>query len=128
MQRQTAASRLARPLRSAQQGLFGGEPPTMLTKPSKSEQTPSLSVSVGQVGLTAGSFFGDFGGLGVVVGGHLEVTNVKKRRLSVRRRAVTARALEAIDSFSNVLEWLWRREVGTAYIEEVSDLVIVMHI
>lgn len=63
-------------------------------------------MSVGQVGLTAGSFFGDFGvfgGLGVVGGHFVEVTKEKKRRLSVRRRAVTARALEAIETFSNVL-------------------------
>ena len=44
-------------------------------------------MSLGQVGLTAESFFG---GLGVVGGHLLEVRKVKKRRLSVRRRAVTA--------------------------------------
>jgi len=63
-------------------------------------------VSVGQVGFTAGAFLGDFGffgGLGVVGGHFVEVTKVKKRRLSVIRRAVTARALEAIVTFCNVL-------------------------
>jgi hypothetical protein len=54
------------------------------------------------VGFTAGAFLGDFGvfgGLGVVGGHFVEVTKVKKRRLSVIRRAVTARALEAIVTF-----------------------------
>ena len=102
VQRQTAASTLARPLRSAQHGVFGGEPTRTLIKPNRSAQTPSLSVSVGQVGLTGGNFFGDFGVLGVVGGHFVEVTTLKKRRLSVRRRAVTARALGAIENSRNV--------------------------
>jgi hypothetical protein len=40
------------------------------------------------------SCFGVFGGLGVVGGHCVEVTKVKKRRLSVIRRAVTARAFD----------------------------------
>lgn len=117
VQRQTAASRLARPLRSAQQGVLGGEPTTTLTKPNKSAHTPSLSVSVGQVGLTGGSFFGGFGVFGVFGGHFVEVTKVKKRRFNAIRRAVTARALEAIKTNFEECFWdEWEGEIGPWFI------------
>ena len=60
-------------------------------------------MSLGQVGLTAESFFG---GLGVVGGHFVEVRKVKKRRLSVSRRAVTARVLGAIEFLRNVMGYM----------------------
>ena len=121
VQRQTAASRSARPPMRVQHGVFGGVPTTRWTRSlSKLAHTPNLRVSFGQVAFggcegVGGLGFGDggggqdFGGEGG--GGHafggdggggqafgvcLEVTNVKKRRLRVRRKAVLAKALEAI--------------------------------
>nr|DAD18548.1 TPA_asm: hypothetical protein HUJ06_020011 [Nelumbo nucifera] len=61
VQRQTAASRSARPSMRVQQGYFGGVPMTRCTKSfNRLAQTPSFSVSLGQLGYTGG-----FGGFGV---------------------------------------------------------------
>ncbi|GAA0167750.1 hypothetical protein LIER_22613 [Lithospermum erythrorhizon] len=57
VQRQTAASRSARPPRRVQHGVFDCEPTTTLTKPpNKSAHTPSFNASFGHVG-----FEGDVG-------------------------------------------------------------------
>ncbi|KAL6280081.1 hypothetical protein ACE6H2_016962 [Prunus campanulata] len=107
VQRHTAASRSTRPSMRLQQGNFGG-PTTRCTKPfNTSAHAPNFNVSLGHVagleGLGLGSaglaclgwclwpFFSG-GGQATLV----EVTKVKKRRLRERRRAVEARALEAI--------------------------------
>jgi hypothetical protein len=50
VQRHTAASRLARPSRREQHGVFGGLPSWTLIKPNTSAHTPSLIVSLGHVG------------------------------------------------------------------------------
>lgn len=98
VQRQTAASRLARPWSKVQQGVTGGVPTTTWTKPNKSAHTPSFRVSTGQLAFAGGGLcgcgfglFGD-GGQGTLC----EVTMVKKRRLRERRRAMLEEALEAI--------------------------------
>ena len=121
VQRQTAASRSARPPMRVQHGVFGGVPTTRWTRSlSKLAHTPNLRVSFGQVAFGGcegvgglgfgdgggGQDFGGEGGGGQAFGGEggggqafgvcLEVTNVKKRRLRVRRKAVLAKALEAI--------------------------------
>ncbi|KAF5755288.1 hypothetical protein HanXRQr2_Chr17g0801101 [Helianthus annuus] len=65
VQRQTAASRSASPLRSVQHGVFGGFPTTRWIRSlSKLAHTPNLSVSFGQVAL-GGEGVGVFGGEGV---------------------------------------------------------------
>ncbi|KAJ9706878.1 hypothetical protein PVL29_002036 [Vitis rotundifolia] len=86
VQRQTAASRSARPPMRLQQGVFAGVPTTACSKSfNKSAHTPNLRVSLGQAAL-AGGFLGWCLGFGTV----------KKRRFRARRRAVVARAFEAI--------------------------------
>lgn len=63
VQRQTAASRSARPWMRGQHGFFGGVPTTRCSKSfSKLAQTPSFRVSLGQVALAGGD--GDDGGGG----------------------------------------------------------------
>ena len=111
VQRQTAASRSASPLMRVQHGVFGGVPTTTCTRPlSKSAHTPNFSVSFGHVALVGVEGVGGFDGVGGLgVGGHggggggahpvgveVEVTKVKKSKLRVRRKAVVAKALEAI--------------------------------
>lgn len=91
VQRQTAASKSAKPWISEQQGSVGGDPTTTFTNPSKSAHTPSFSVSLGQDASLWCCF-----GAGGAHGTFVEVTNEKKRRLSERKRAAVARALEAI--------------------------------
>ncbi|KAJ0826138.1 hypothetical protein HanRHA438_Chr17g0811001 [Helianthus annuus] len=83
VQRQTAASRSASPLRSVQHGVFGGFPTTRWIRSlSKLAHTPNLSVSFGQVAL-GGEGVGVFGGEGVggdgvgVLGGEGESLVVK---------------------------------------------------
>lgn len=69
VQRQTAASRSARPWMSGQQGVFGGVPITTLSKFfNKFAQTPSLRVFSGHVPGVIGLGFGG-GCLGVFGGG-----------------------------------------------------------
>lgn len=98
VQRQTAASRSARPSMRVQQGVFGGVPTTTWTKSfNKSAQTPNLRVSLGQTAFPGGGFL--WWCLGFGAGGQwaqVELTKVKKRRFRERRRAVVARAFEAI--------------------------------
>ncbi|KAJ0433294.1 hypothetical protein HanIR_Chr17g0868671 [Helianthus annuus] len=123
VQRQTAASRSASPLRSVQHGVFGGFPTTRWIRSlSKLAHTPNLSVSFGQValggegvgvfGVLGGEGVGVFGGEGVVgvgdgehgggggggqpFGVWWEVTKVKKSKLMVRRKAVVSKDLEAM--------------------------------
>ncbi|GAV71790.1 hypothetical protein CFOL_v3_15279, partial [Cephalotus follicularis] len=118
VQRQTAASRSARPEIRVQQGVEAEDPTTMFTKPNKFAHTPSFSVSIGQVGLDGDGGGGDayaFGGGGDLDafggGGDLcafgeggggqgtlsvELTKVKNRRLRIRSRAVVEAALETI--------------------------------
>lgn len=95
VQRQTAASRSAKPLRRVQQGVLGGVPTTRCTKSfNRSAHTPSLRVSLGHLALE-GLWLGGFG----VVGGQgteFEETMVKKRRLRRRKRAIDVALLEAI--------------------------------
>ena len=100
VQRQTAASRSARPWMREQHGVLGGVPTTApISPPSKLAHTPNLRVSLGQVALAGlglgvglGLFF-DLGGLGQVP--HAE-TMAKKRRLTKRKKATDAELLEAI--------------------------------
>ena len=103
VQRQIAASRLARPWMRLQHGFFGGEPTTTLTNPSKSAHTPNFRVSLGQValglGLGVGLGFGFGFGLGLGLGvGQVPhaVTRAKKRRLSERKKVSDAELLEPI--------------------------------
>lgn len=71
VQRQTAASRSAKPWMRLQQGVFGGVPTTRCTKPlSKLAHTPSFRVSLGQVGLDVGGFGLGFVGECFGGGGH----------------------------------------------------------
>lgn len=83
-----------------QQGVLGGVPTTRWSKPLRtSPQTPSFNVSLGHVacgGGDAGEGLGwGFGAVGD--GGQLvELTRVKKRRLTVRRKAAEDETLEAI--------------------------------
>lgn len=94
VQRQTAASRSARPWMRLQQGAVGGVPTTtLINPPSKSTQTPNFRASLGQVvapvgvvGLGLGLGFG-FGFDGQVP--HA-LTKVKKRRLSKRNKVSDA--------------------------------------
>ena len=69
VQRQTAASRSARPPMRLQQGVLGGVPTTRCIKSfNKLAHTPNLRASLGQVGLVDGGFMG---GVGLVDGGFL---------------------------------------------------------
>jgi len=63
-----------------QHGSVGGDPICTFTKPNTSAHTPNFSVSME----------------------HCALTIVKKRRLRERRKAVDARALDAID-FTRIL-------------------------
>ncbi|KAL5727866.1 hypothetical protein ACHQM5_001011 [Ranunculus cassubicifolius] len=98
VQRHTAASMSARPLRRLQQGVLE-EVPITTNPPSKSAQTPSFRVSIGQarpldgvgVGLGLGA------GVGFLVGGqYVAVTKEKKRRLNATKSAADAVLLHAI--------------------------------
>ncbi|CAK9171124.1 unnamed protein product [Ilex paraguariensis] len=107
VQRQTAASRSARPPKRLQHGFFGGVPTTMLSNPrSKSAQTPNFRASLGHVPL-----FGFGFGLGLGVGQvpHA-LTKVKNRRLKARKRASDAVFLEPIPlkSKNSLLVWVER--------------------
>ena len=67
VQRQTAASRSARPSSKAQHLLETGDPITRLTSPRRSTQAPSFKVSLGQKALGEGAMV--TGGIGVGIGG-----------------------------------------------------------
>ena len=102
VQRQTAASRSARPWMREQHGVFGGVPITTPSRaPSKLAQTPNFKASLGQVavvGLGLGVGFGFGFGLGLGGLGQVphEETRAKKRMLTKRKRANEAELLEAI--------------------------------
>lgn len=91
------------PSRRLQQDVLDGLPTLrLISPPSMSAHTPSFTVSQGQVawwGFGLGLGLGL--GVGFTVGGQgtaLADSREKKRRLSMRRRAVEAKALlEAID-------------------------------
>lgn len=63
VQRQTAASKSAKPSNNAQHLLEAGDPRTTLTSPRRSAQAPSFNVSLGHLPAGAGVGFGF--GLGV---------------------------------------------------------------
>ncbi|KAL4355023.1 hypothetical protein GQ457_06G037680 [Hibiscus cannabinus] len=99
VQRQTAASRSAKPWMREQHGCTGGEPTTTLTKLSTSAHTPNLRASLGHLPRADGVGVG-FGfdlGLGLVGGQGLEaLPREKKRMLSAKKRAMEADLFEAI--------------------------------
>lgn len=87
VQRQRAASKSTRPFSKLQHWLEGGVPTTMLTKPRRSAQTPSLRVSIGQEeeeggvgtdGLGQGFGFG-FGLGGLQLGQAVEMVERRRR-------------------------------------------------
>lgn len=115
MQRQTAASRSARPWMSVQHGFFGGLPRFRLMRPlSTLAHTASLRVSMGHlpveepglggmkpglggVKLGLGGVKPGLGGLGVGPGQTPQPpTRAKKRRLKATKRAADAGALDAM--------------------------------
>lgn len=99
VQRQTAASRSARPWMRLQHGVLGGVPTTTPSNPlSKLAHTPSFRVSLGHValegvGLGVGFGFGFGFGFGEGQVSH-ELTRQKKRRLRERKRASEALVFE----------------------------------
>lgn len=99
VQRHTAASRSARPLRRAQHGVTGGVPTTRWTKSfNKSAHTPSFRVSLGQLGWGGGGHCG----LGIGQQGTLcAPAKVKTTMLRMRGRAVFAEHLEAISKHTS---------------------------
>ncbi|KAL0771044.1 hypothetical protein Bca101_036195 [Brassica carinata] len=98
VQRQAAASRSTKPLRSEQQGLTGGEPSSILRRSFRTlAQTPSLRVFLGQLPEEDGV------GVGLGLGFGMEpqpppqaVVSVKKKMLNVRKMIREAEFLEAI--------------------------------
>ncbi|KAK8481177.1 hypothetical protein V6N11_062810 [Hibiscus sabdariffa] len=101
VQRQTAASRSARPWISAQHGCTGGEPTTTLTKLSTLAHTPSLRASLGHLPRADGVGVGVGFGFGLVEGQELQaLPREKKRMLSAKKRAMEADLFEAILNFS----------------------------
>lgn len=108
VQRHTAASRSARPLRRAQHGVTGGVPTTRWTKSfNKSAHTPSFRVSLGQLGWGGGGLQLGWGGgghcgLGIGEQGTLcAPAKVKTTMLRMRRRAMFAEHLEAISKHTS---------------------------
>ncbi|KAK7346703.1 hypothetical protein VNO80_21226 [Phaseolus coccineus] len=97
VQRQTAASRSARPWMRLQHGVFGGFPSSTPIKPNTLAHTPNLRVFSGHLpyfvegGLGTGGCLGVFGG--GLHGTYVELTTVKNRMLRHKRRA----PLEAIN-------------------------------
>ncbi|GMJ15067.1 hypothetical protein HRI_005175900 [Hibiscus trionum] len=113
VQRQTAASRSARPWIREQHGCTGGEPTTTLTKLSTLAHTPSLRASLGHLpradGVGVGFGFGLGLGLGLVEGQELQaLPREKKRMLSAKKRAMEADLFEAILIFllKTLASWL----------------------
>nr|DAD18552.1 TPA_asm: hypothetical protein HUJ06_020014 [Nelumbo nucifera] len=106
VQRQTAASRLARPWMRLQHGRYGGVPTTTLTKLSTLAHTPSFKASLGQVPLAAG--VGDGVGFGFGFGfgeGQVPQADVraKNTRLRERKRASDADCLETISGTLKII-------------------------
>ncbi|CAI9771542.1 unnamed protein product [Fraxinus pennsylvanica] len=101
VQRQTAASRSARPWTREQHGVCGGVPTTTFTKPfNKLAHTPNFRVSSGYILFDGGWGLWPWPPLGVAGGGghgtDVELTIVKKRILKRRRSAFEATTLDAI--------------------------------
>ncbi|KAL4354498.1 hypothetical protein GQ457_06G037710 [Hibiscus cannabinus] len=101
VQRQTAASRSARPWMREQHGCTGGEPTTTLTKLSTLAHTPNLRASLGHLpradGVGVGVGFGLGLGLRLVGGQGVEaLPREKKRMLSAKNRAMEADLFDAI--------------------------------
>ncbi|KAK8687541.1 hypothetical protein V6N13_086349 [Hibiscus sabdariffa] len=97
VQRQTAASRSARPWMREQHGCTGGEPTTTLTMFSTLAHTPNLRASLGHLPRAEGVGVGlGFGlGLRLVEGQELQaLPREKKRRLSAKKRAMEADLFE----------------------------------
>ncbi|KAL4354320.1 hypothetical protein GQ457_06G037660 [Hibiscus cannabinus] len=112
VQRQTAASRSAKPWIRAQHGCTGGEPTTTLTKLSTLAHTPNLRASLGHLpradGVGVGLGLGL--GLGLVEGQELQaLPREKKRRLSAKKRASEVDLFEAISVSSKTLVGLLSR-------------------
>ncbi|KAK8687542.1 hypothetical protein V6N13_086350 [Hibiscus sabdariffa] len=106
VQRQTAASRSARPRIREQHGCTGGEPTTTLTKLSTLAHTPNLRASLGHLPRADGVGVG----LGLVEGQELQaLPKEKKRMLSAKKRAMEADLFEAISVFSKTLVGLLSR-------------------
>ncbi|KAG8486674.1 hypothetical protein CXB51_019983 [Gossypium anomalum] len=112
VQRQTAASRSARPWRREQHGCTGGEPTVTLTKPSTSAQTPNLRVSCGH--LPEGDGEGVGFGFGLGEGQEPQaLTREKKRTLRAKKRASNAVLFEAILPNVQVIVWrIWSEGRG----------------
>ena len=112
VQRQTAASRSARPWMRLQHGVFGGFPSSTPIKPNTSAHTPNLRVFSGQLPDFVEGGFGTGGCLGVFGGGlhgtYVELTTVKNRMLRHKRRA----PLEAIN-FTLLLQLLHSHNTTT---------------
>ncbi|BAT75864.1 hypothetical protein VIGAN_01379400, partial [Vigna angularis var. angularis] len=94
VQRQTAASRSARPRMRLQHGVFGGFPSCTPIKPNTSAHTPNLRVSSGQLPYfveggfgtgVCGGFLGAFGG--GLHGTYVELTTLKNKMFRHKRRA-----------------------------------------
>ncbi|KAL4352657.1 hypothetical protein GQ457_06G037650 [Hibiscus cannabinus] len=106
VQRQTAASRSARPWMREQHGCTGGEPTTTLTMFNTLAHTPNLRASLGHLpradGVGVGLGFGLGLGLRLVGGQGAEeaLPREKKRMLSAKKRAMEADLFEAISVFS----------------------------
>ena len=96
VQRQTAASKSAKPLIREQQGSLGGFPRSNVIKPfSTLTQTPSLRASIGH--LPTG---GGFGIVGMGVGTQVwpqPLTMEKRSTLKARSRAAEAPVLDAME-------------------------------
>ncbi|CAN7116587.1 unnamed protein product [Brassica rapa subsp. narinosa] len=98
VQRQAAASRSTKPLRSEQQGLTGGVPNSILRRSLRTlAQTPSLRVFLGQLPEEDGVGVGFGLGLGIEPQPPPQaVVNVKKTMLNVRKMIREAEIFEAI--------------------------------
>ena len=92
VQRQTAASKSARPLRRLQHGSAGTLPASPLTRPSTLTHTPNLSAFTGHLplddggGVEGGGGGGTAGGVGGVGQLPQALATVNKRRLSAKKR------------------------------------------
>ncbi|KAL1064569.1 hypothetical protein V6Z11_D13G222100, partial [Gossypium hirsutum] len=94
VQRQRAASKSAKPWSKAQHLLEGGAPTTMFTSPSRSAQTPSFNVSLGQeAGFAGGGGHAAGGGMGF--GGLHEWQALVNDKLK-RRREKTVRTAQVL--------------------------------
>lgn len=108
VQRQSAASKSAKPWSKAQHLLEGGVPTTMFTSPSRSAQTPNFNVSLGQEAGFAGGGMG-FGGLHewqALVNDKLE----RRREKTIRTAQVLLEAICSSGCFCLVTEGICKRD------------------